>query len=265
MQKKENVLCELVITESVSGFMEHEELVGQLDALEWRELTAIAEVMVGVFERQLDVEQGSITIEKVISAGVEGLRQRIRIVQQGEATGARENLGGLATKVVQALRGNGDGRQRLLEESESGDPGISGAEEVSEFLVKKGGRPIRHPIQVVVGDHPMAELTGRFGAQPSDNVADDAPQVTRVVVDDVGFSNRRVKVFAVRNFCRTREALVLQYSEAALPELAAAIVSQRAIEIRYADKLDAQGKKFVELIEIIHENEGEYLLTLVEN
>ena len=36
MQKKENILCELVITEAVSGFMHHEELVGQLDALEWR-------------------------------------------------------------------------------------------------------------------------------------------------------------------------------------------------------------------------------------
>ena len=116
MQKKENILCELVITEAVSGFMHHEELVGQLDALEWREVTAIAEVMANVFERQLEVEPGSITIEKVISAGTEGLKQRIRIVHHSDADGSREILGGLATKVVQALRGNGDGRQRSLKE-----------------------------------------------------------------------------------------------------------------------------------------------------
>lgn len=87
MSKKENVLCELVITEAVSGFMHHEELVGQLDALEWRELTAIADVLANVFERQLEVEQGSITIEKVISARTEGLKQRIRIIHHGDAGG----------------------------------------------------------------------------------------------------------------------------------------------------------------------------------
>ena len=261
MPKKENILCELVITEAVSGFMHHEELVGQLDALEWREVTAIAEVMANVFERQLEVEPGSITIEKVISAGTEGLKQRIRIVHHSDADGSREILGGLATKVVQALRGNGDGRQRSLKDPQNGDESILGAEEVLDFLMKKGGRPIRHPIQIIVGDRPWAELSGRFGAQPVVDLVDDSLQEAEVVVDEIGFTNRRVKVFAVVNFCRTTESLVLQYGEAALPELAAAMVSQRATKIGYAERLDAKGKKFVELLEVSQVAESEYSLS----
>ena len=261
MQKKENILCELVITEAVSGFMHHEELVGQLDALEWRELTAIADVLANVFERQLEVEQGSITIEKVISARTEGLKQRIRIIHHGDAGGYREILGGLATNVALALRGNGDGRQRFLEDTQNLDQSILGAEGVSDFLMKNGGRPIRHPIQIVVGDIPRAELAGRFGAQPAVDLVDDSLQEAEVIVDEIGFASRRVKVFAVNNFCRTRKALVMQYSEAALPELAAAMVSQCTTKIGYAERLDAKGKKFVELLEVSQVAEREYSLS----
>lgn len=265
MPKKENVLCELVIAESVSGFMQHEELVGQLDALEWREVTAIAEVMAGVFEKQLEAEQGSIAIEKVISAGAEGLKQRIRIIHHGDEHGSREILGGLATKVALALRGKGDGRQRFLEDAQNGEESILGAVEVSDFLMKKGGRPIRHPIQIIVGDRPWAELTGRFGAQPAVDLVDDSLQVAEVVVDEIGFTSRRVKAFVVKNYCRTRESLVMQYSETALPELAAAMVSQRATKIGYAERLDAKGRKFVELLEVSQVAEGEYSLSKIES
>lgn len=53
----------------------------------------------------------------------------------------------------------------------------------------------------------------------------------------------------------------LVITEAALPELAAAMVSQRATKIGYAERLDAKGKKFVELLEVSQVAEGEYSLS----
>ncbi|PKO87246.1 MAG: hypothetical protein CVU18_11355 [Betaproteobacteria bacterium HGW-Betaproteobacteria-12] len=261
MEKKDSVLCELVIMEPVSGFLENAELVGQLDALEWSEVAAVAEVLAAAIERQLDAKEGSVGIQKVISAGPDGLRQRIRIVRHGDAFETdSEILDDLAIKVARALRGQGGGNQGVLEEGGRGGGDVSGGGEIADLLKKKGGRPIRHPIQVLVAGRPSAELTGRFGAQPIEELVDDSPQMTRVVIDEIGYSRRYVKAFKVKNYCRTRELIELQFREAQLPALAAAIVSQIAVNIEYANRLDAKGKIFVELLEISQVAEGEYSL-----
>lgn len=261
MEKKDSVLCELVIMESVSGFLEKAELVGQLDALEWSEVAAVAEVLATAIERQVDVKEGSVGIQKVISAGPDGLRQRIRIVRHGDAFETdSQMLDDLAIKVARALRGQGRGNQGILEEGGRGGGEVSGGGEIADFLKKKGGRPIRHPIQVLVAGRPSAELTGRFGAQPIEELVDDSPQMTQVVIDEIGYSRRYVKAFKVKNYCRTRELIELQFIEAQVRALAAAISSQDAINITYANRLDAKGRKFVELLEVSHFADGEYSL-----
>lgn len=262
MQKKDSVLCELVVMESVSGFLENGELVGQLDALEWSEVAAVAEVLTAAIERQLDSKEGTLDIQKVVSAGHDGLRQRIRIVRHGDAFEADSDmLGDLAVEVARALRGQGGGNQRVLEEGAREGGGVSGGTEIADLLKKKGGRPIRHPIQMLVAGRPSAEITGRFGAQPIEELGDDSPQMTPVVIDEIGYSRRYIKAFKVKNYCRTRELIELQFRDVQLPALAAAIVSQNAVSIVYANRLDAKGKKFVELLEVNNATEGEYTLT----
>lgn len=262
MQNKDSVLCELVIMESVSGFFEKGELVGQLDALEWSEVAAVAEVFASAIEKQLDVKEGAVEIQKVISAGSDGLRQRIRIVRHGDAFKTdSEMLDDLAIEVARDLRGQGGVNQGVLEKDVREGVGVSGGGEIADLLKKKGGRPIRHPIQVLVDGRPSAELTGRFAAPPIEELVDDSPQMTQVVIDEFGYSRRYVKVFKVRNYCRTRELIELQFREAQLPALAAAIISQSAVNIVYANRLDAKGKKFVELLEVKNITESEYTLT----
>lgn len=241
-------VCEISASCAVPTAKVENRIEGFFSEIAWDIMQSLAEVLTAVLAVQFDKDPNVFQIKQAFVENTNNVIPCVRIsLPNGERIPVDE-----ACQTIEAVSAFLTSRHPESQPDfflASSPPSAESIAHMNTFLEKNGSKRIPTAVRITVDKVSVAEIFGRFAERPSDTINNNEILSVRGIVVMVDAEKRIVACKADVSGARSRK-LKIGFSEDFLVKLANCLGHKRKLELRYAEVLDASGKKFFDLRDV---------------
>ncbi len=242
--EKETALCELVGTPQHVAKL-HRRLKGNFSKLNWEDLLLLAGVLSKSFAHTLGVDLNAIRVDETIDLAEKDVRPIVRLSAAGNFQLEDKQIGKIVLATVCKVK-NENPLQSSLQLDGFELPALA-SELIHNFMRQHGEKRLDGQVQFALEDGKIFTVSGKLGPKPVESISSDETKTIQGVVDGITYSSRELKLR-----CNGSKTMTLcKFHLTQLKMLCANLEAQHPANFKIGPSLDAQGKKFDVLLEIV--------------
>lgn len=247
MEKNWDV-CEISGSCAVPTAKIENRIEGFFSEIAWGLMQSLAEILTAVLAEQFDKDPNMFHITQAFVENTNNVIPCVRI-SLSDDDGIPVDEARQTIEAVSAFLTSRHPESQPDFFLESSLPSAESIAHMNTYLEKNGSKRIPTALRITVDKVSVAEISGRFAERPSDTIKNNEILSARGIVVMLNAEKRIVECKAEVSGARSKK-LKVAFSEDFLVELANYLGHKRKLELRYAEVLDATGKKFFDLRDV---------------
>lgn len=242
--ERETELCELTGTplpvDKIQRFLR-----GNFSKLNWQDLLLLASPICESLAQTLGLAPNAIRSEETIELSDKFVRPVIRMVATGNPQLPRSRIVPIVVSTMCILK-NENPSQLVMPYVEYELP-ENAVEQIQKFLKLHGEKRLDGQVQFAIDDGKVFTMSGKLGPKPVEDISTTDTKTLVGVVDCIAYSTRETKVRS--NGSRSTTPTKFDLSQ--LKMLCSLLESQRLSNFTIGPCLDAQGRRFDVLLDLM--------------
>ena len=225
-------------------------LRGNFSKLNWQDLLLLASPLCESLALTLDLAQNGIRSDETIELSEKLVRPVIRIMATGKHKFHRSKIDKVIISTLSRVK-NENPSQSVLNLGDFELPDLV-IEQIQNFLRVHGEKRLDGKVQFALEDGKIFTVLGKLGPKPLEDISTIDTKIFPGVVDSIAYSCREIKVRGNGSKATTPSKFDLSQ----LKTLCTLLETQHPANFAIRPSLDAQGKKFDVLQEVMAVEDG---------
>lgn len=224
-------------------------LRGNFSKLNWQDLLLLASPLCESLAQTLDLAPNAIRSDETIELSEKLVRPVIRIIATGKHNLHRSQIDKIIISTAYRIK-NENPSQSVLNLDDFELPELA-IEQIHNFLKQHGEKRLDGQVQFALDDGKVFTMSGKLGPKPVEDISTTDTKTLVGVVDCIAYSSRETKVRSSGH----RATTPTKFDLPQLKMLCSLLESQRLANFTIGPCLDAQGRRFDVLLDLIPLND----------